>query len=222
MMQTVGWAALFIVSAGVVRSSRSLSKAGDHLTEATGLGRMWVGTILLAVAASLPELVTNLAAVRLDAPALAGGNILGVSMLNTVTLVVLVSLFSAAVVRPMGRDQRILVGLALSLTWIVVAAVGFGSEWNAGPLGMGTFLIAWGYVIGIAFFLRALGNHGKVEPRGEHEPAAQVLLGRVRARFALVAAAVFLAAPLLAASANRLAEIAGISGSFRACLRWRS
>jgi len=83
MMQTLGWSALFLVSAAVViRSGLSLSKAGDLLAERTGLGRLWVGTIFLAIATSLPELVTNLSAVRLDAPALAGGNILGANMLN--------------------------------------------------------------------------------------------------------------------------------------------
>lgn len=219
MIQALGWGALFLVSAAaVVRSGLSLSKAGDQLADATGLGRMWVGTILLAVATSLPELVTNLAAVRLDAPALAGGNILGANMLNTVTLVVLVSLFPAAVVRPIGRDQQILVGLALLLTGIVVAAVGFGSEWNLGPVGMGTFLIVWGYIIGIAFVLRALDNEAKVDSRGEHEPAVQVSVGRVWGRFALAAGGVFLAAPLLAASADRLADILGISGSFMGVL----
>ena len=210
---------MFLVSAAVVvRSGLSLSKAGDLLADKTGLGRMWVGMILLSIATSLPELVTNLAAVRLEAPALAGGNILGANMLNIVALVGLVSLFPAAVVRPMGRDQQILVGTALFLTAVVVAAVGFGAEWSAGPVGLGTFLILWGYIIGIAFVLRALGKQGMAEPQGEHEPAAQVSLGRAWGRFALAAGGVLIAAPLLAASADRLAEIFGVSGSFMGVL----
>jgi cation:H+ antiporter len=218
-MQTVGWAALFLVSAGVVvRSGLSLSKAGDHLAEATGLGRLWVGTILLAIATSLPELVTNLAAVRFDAPALAGGNVLGANMLNIVTLAALVSLFPKAVVRPMGRDQQILVGTALFLTAVVVAAIVFGAEWNVGPVGLGTFLIIWGYIIGIGFVLRALDNQGKAEPQEEGKPAAQVPLGRVWGWFALAAGGVLIAAPVLVVSADRLADILGISGSFMGVL----
>ena len=220
-MQTVGWAALFIVSAGVVvRSGLSLSKAGDHLAEATGLGRLWVGTILLAIATSLPELVTNLAAVRFDAPALAGGNVLGANMLNIVTLAALVSLFPKAVVRPMGRDQQILVGTALFLTAVVVAAIVFGAEWNVGPVGLGTFLIIWGYIIGIAFVLRTLDREGAVEPHTgeEGESAVQVPLGRVWGWFALAAGGVLIAAPVLAVSADRLADILGISGSFMGVL----
>lgn len=175
---------------------------------------MWVGMILLSIATSLPELVTNLAAVRLEAPALAGGNILGANMLNIVALVGLVSLFPAVAVQPMGKDQQILVGTALFLTAVVVAAVGCGAEWSAGPVGLGTFLILWGYFIGIAFVLRALGKQGMAEPQEEHEPAAQVSLGRAWARFALAAGGVLIAAPLLAASADQLAEIFGVSGSF--------
>lgn len=74
VIPVVGWFLVFVVSATVVvRSGLSLSRAGDRIAEATGLGRLWVGTILLALATSLPELVTNLSAVRLNAPALAGG-----------------------------------------------------------------------------------------------------------------------------------------------------
>ena len=51
MMQTLGWSALFLVSAAVViRSGLSLSKAGDLLAERTGLGRLWVGTMWSTVA----------------------------------------------------------------------------------------------------------------------------------------------------------------------------
>ena len=83
---------------------------------------------------------------------------------------------------------------------------------------MGTFLIMWGYIIGIAFVLRALGKEGTAEPREEHGPAAHLSLGRVWGRFALAAAGVLVAAPLLAASADRLADIFGISGSFMGVL----
>ncbi len=51
-----------------------LSRSADILGEKTGLGRSWVGAILLAGATSLPELTTGISAVAVfNAPDLAAG-----------------------------------------------------------------------------------------------------------------------------------------------------
>ena len=53
---------------------------GDALAEATGWGRLFVGGLFLAIATSLPELLTAASAIRLDQPELALGNIFGANM----------------------------------------------------------------------------------------------------------------------------------------------
>ncbi|MCR4391179.1 MAG: hypothetical protein NUV94_00005 [Candidatus Acetothermia bacterium] len=182
---TLGWAALFLASAAVVvRSGLALSKAGDLLAEETGLGRLWVGTIFLAIATSLPELVTNLSAVRLDAPALAGGNVLGANMINIVVLAGLVSLFPAVGVRPMGRDQRWLVATALALTGAVTALVALG-----GPGNLGTVLVLGGYAAGMTAVYRTRAPELGASPaQGAPDPGGRPrLLGRGWVRFALAA-----------------------------------
>ena len=71
---------VFLASAvGVGFLGAGLAKYGDALASLTGLGRMFVGSILVALATSLPELSTNISAVRLDPPnpQLAVGNVLG-------------------------------------------------------------------------------------------------------------------------------------------------
>ncbi len=221
MLQTLGWSALFLASAAVVvRSGLSLSRAGDLLAEKTGLGRLWVGTILLAVATSLPELVTNLSAVRLDAPALAGGNVLGANMLNIVVLVTLLSLFPLAVIRPMGRDQLWLVITALVLTGVVTVLVALGGPGNLGPVSLGTMLILGGYVLGmmVVYRTRGRGSEASGGGRPEQEDTPPVSLQKAWGRFGLAAGGVLIAAPILAASADRLADILGISGSFMGVL----
>ena len=220
MMGIAGWALLFVASAAVViRSGLALSKAGDLLAEQTGLGRLWVGTIFLAVATSLPELVTNLSAVRLDAPALAGGNVLGANMLNIVVLAALVSLFPAVAVRRMERDQVWLVVTALALTGVVTALVALGGPGDLGPISLGTVVILGGYVAGMTAVYRTRGREqdgsaGEVGGHSEGKP----LLRRAWFRFGLAAAGVLVAAPFLAASADRLADLLGISGSFMGVL----
>ena len=221
MMGIAGWALLFVASAAVViRSGLALSRAGDLLAEQTGLGRLWVGTIFLAIATSLPELVTNLSAVRLDAPALAGGNVLGANMLNIVVLAALVSLFPAVAVRRMGRDQVWLVVTALALTGVVTALVALGGPGDLGPISLGTVVILGGYVAGMTAVYRTRGREpdgsaGEVDGHSEGKPP---LLRRAWFRFGLAAAGVLVAAPFLAASADRLADLLGISGSFMGVL----
>jgi len=74
--------AALIVSAAIV-----LSRYSDVLAEKTGLGRAWIGAILLAGVTSLPELASGVSAVAwLKAPNLAAGSILGSCLFNLVLL----------------------------------------------------------------------------------------------------------------------------------------
>jgi len=64
-----------------------LAATADRLAEATGLGRTFVGTTLVAVTTSLPELVASIAAVRMGAFDLAIGNTFGSNAFNMVLFV---------------------------------------------------------------------------------------------------------------------------------------
>lgn len=81
----------FIVCAGVILISGTyLSKYGDIIAEKTGLGRTWIGVVLMASVTSLPELVTGISSVAIfDLPDIAAGNILGACMLNLLMIPVL-------------------------------------------------------------------------------------------------------------------------------------
>ena len=51
----------FIACTGIILVSGTyLSKYGDVIAEKTGLGRAWVGVVLMASVTSLPELVTGI------------------------------------------------------------------------------------------------------------------------------------------------------------------
>ena len=75
-------AALVIVFAGV-----HLARYGDVLGEKIGLGRSWVGVVLLAATTSLPELFTGFGSTALSAlPDIAVGDVLGSCMFNLLIL----------------------------------------------------------------------------------------------------------------------------------------
>ena len=53
------WLEFIICVAIVITASNVLSRYADVIAEKTGLGRAWVGAILLAGVTSLPELVSG-------------------------------------------------------------------------------------------------------------------------------------------------------------------
>lgn len=77
------WIALVVSTALVVAAGRALTRAADGLADATGLGRVFIGRLLLAGVTSLPELCTSLVACLMYAQgALVVGNVLGSNVVN--------------------------------------------------------------------------------------------------------------------------------------------
>jgi cation:H+ antiporter len=77
------WLAFIICTATIICSGSRLSKYGDIIAEKTGLGRTWVGFIMLASITSLPELITGISAVTIsNVPDIAVGAVLGSCVFN--------------------------------------------------------------------------------------------------------------------------------------------
>lgn len=78
----------YATAAGIIfLAAPYLVYAADELAKQTVLGHTFVGTTLVALATSLPELVATLAAFRMGAPDLALGNIFGSNAFNMVLFV---------------------------------------------------------------------------------------------------------------------------------------
>ncbi len=79
--------AILIVLAGV-----NVTYACDEIAKVTGLGSSFVGSLFLALATSLPEIVVSISAIKLGAVSMAVGNILGSNFFN-VSIIGLSDLF---------------------------------------------------------------------------------------------------------------------------------
>jgi cation:H+ antiporter len=111
-------AALVIVFAGA-----RLARYGDMLGEKTGLGRSWVGVVLLAATTSLPELFTGFGSTALAAlPDIAVGDVLGSCMFNLLIL----SFMDA--IQPEPLSTRAHQGHALSIGFglVLIGIAGLG------------------------------------------------------------------------------------------------
>jgi cation:H+ antiporter len=76
-------AALVVVAAGLW-----LPEAADGLAQALGLSRSFVGTILMALVTTLPEMAVTVSALRLGALDMAIGNLLGSNLFNVMILAI--------------------------------------------------------------------------------------------------------------------------------------
>jgi cation:H+ antiporter len=77
----------YAVSAiGILLAAPVLASSAEDLATASGLGGTFIGTTLVAISTSMPEMVTTLAAVRSGAFDLAVGNILGSNTFNMLIL----------------------------------------------------------------------------------------------------------------------------------------
>jgi cation:H+ antiporter len=76
----------------VVVAACLLPTTASYIADHTGLGNTFVGTLMVALATSLPELVTAVAAVRIGAVEMAVGGILGSNLFN-LTILGIVDLF---------------------------------------------------------------------------------------------------------------------------------
>jgi cation:H+ antiporter len=77
-------------AAVIIYSGTKLAKYGDKIADLTGMGKAWVGLILMASVTSLPELITGISSVAIvKAPDLAAGDIFGSCVFNLLILSVL-------------------------------------------------------------------------------------------------------------------------------------
>jgi cation:H+ antiporter len=172
--------ALVIVVAGV-----RLARFGDVLGEKTGLGRSWIGVVLLAATTSLPELFTGFGATALAAlPDIALGDVLGSCMFNLLIL----SLMDA--VQPEPISARAHQGHALSigfgLVLIGVAGMGLVADHRLPAIGwIGLYTPALIAVYFVA--MRVVFAHERNRRAQEtQEVAKELQYGAITLRSALV------------------------------------
>jgi cation:H+ antiporter len=107
---------LIIVTPMLVRISNTIS-------EVTGLGTTFVGTTLVALVTSLPELVTTISAIRIGASDMAIGNLFGSNMFNVFALGLTDFIYSGGRFLDIIDPSFALVGM-LGLLMTAVALVG--------------------------------------------------------------------------------------------------
>lgn len=212
------WSLLFLVGLLVlVPSGVTLARAGDEIATRTGIGGLLIGMLLVAVATSLPEITAVVAAAATGAGELAVGSLFGSSMGNMAILAVLDFIHRRHVWVSIELGHARVASMAIALTAVAVVGVVTPRGLVLGWVGADTVLIVLAYVAVSAWVRRAAlpvamgldGIPGPARPRIDRRA-----LRPAGVRFAAATLGIFVAGPLVARSADGIADTTGISATF--------
>ena len=216
---TLLWLEFMFCSAVIVYCGTNLSRYGDVIAEKTGLGRAWIGLILMSGVTSLPELITGISSVAFaDAPDIAVGDVMGSCVFN-LSLIALMDILHGP--RPIfSRAEQshnlsagfgvVLIGFAvLSIT----AAAGmptFGRVSFSTPIIIGLYALAIRSVF--LFQKRQVAQH--IDEIASDLQYGHITTKEASVKYAVNALVIVGTAAWLPFIGDRLAEATGLGRSF--------
>jgi cation:H+ antiporter len=216
------WVKFAICLAVVLVAGTKLSKYGDAIAEKTGLGRIWVGVVLLAAITSLPELATGISSVALvGKPDLTLGDLFGSNLINLVVIAIIDVFYTRGpVLHYLGTG--IVLAAILSTLLIAVAATSIYVAQNVAPLGIFGYIGLYSPILLCLFLLVQYmlfrfqrtqqgqpPNNGSVTADYE-----SISLRKVSTFFGIAALATIGAGIWLGFIGNELSEVTGLKASF--------
>jgi len=207
--------ALATVAALIFLVTSRLACHADTIAEHTGLGRLWIGSVLLAATTSLPELLTNVNAGLLNEPDIGAGDLLGASLANMLILAVLDIVFARRrILHTVAIDHTLVGLLGILLAAMVGTAVVTGGWGRIGHVGVESLAIALVYLGGMGLVYRSavigpVPLDGLPSQEEDRAPGRRAVAG-----FALGAAGLVLLAPLLVLAADAVSQEAGLTATF--------
>jgi cation:H+ antiporter len=195
-----------------------LARYGDVIAERTGLGRFWIGLMLIAIITSTPEVVASVSSVTLvNLPDLSVGNILGSCMFNLTLISLADALYRAAPVLSQVSPTHIM-SAGFSILLIASAAVGILTRGFAGlevaQVGIPSIIIVVVYVASAWWIFCHERRHKHEEnviayPEYEKLPSRTVYL-----RFTIAAAIIVGAAIWLSLVGDEIVRVHRMDASF--------
>ncbi|MBN1145940.1 MAG: sodium:calcium antiporter [Anaerolineales bacterium] len=208
----VVWLQFLISAAIVVLAAVKLAESGDVIAVRTRLSGMFVGTLLLAGATSLPELLAAINALGIDAPNLAAGSMFGSSMFNMLMLGILDLLNQQArILRQVAMNHALTASLANLLMGLAIFFLLANIDVQIGWVGLDSLLIMCAYIGGIRLIQQ---QGGKPPSEIPIDQAGIPSLKKALLIFGGAAVVLVLITPWMVRSASQIAEMTGLSAGF--------
>lgn len=211
------WAGFLACTALIVYSGTGLSRYGDVLAEKTGLGKSWIGLVLLATVTSLPELVTGITASLQESADIAVGNVTGSCVFNLFTLALI----------DLGREKSLssrahyghVISGGFGIILLATICLGLFLGKRLGPFGwIGPYSVVFFILYLAAMRLEYVYESRQVsqflEDVAEGLRYQEIKLSEAGARFGLHSLVVVIAAIFLPGLAESLAIQTGLGRTF--------
>ncbi len=208
------WIQFLVSAAVVVVAAIKLAEYGDAISVRTRLGGLFIGTLLMAGATSLPELLTMLNSLDQGVPGLAVGNVFGSNMFNMFLLAVLDAVFwQARILRRVATKHALTASLAVFIAALSIFFILADIDVQVGWVGLDSLFLIVTYVVGVRLLQ---GDSPRPATGGEDaaEIAGVLSLPWALVGFAAASGALVFATPWLVRSSVGIAEITGLSTGF--------
>jgi cation:H+ antiporter len=216
------WIKFAVCLAIIVVAGTRLSRYGDAIAEKTGLGRIWIGVVLLATITSLPELATGISSVALiGKPNLTLGDLFGSNLLNLVTIAIIDVFYTRGPILHYVGTGLVLAATASTLLIGAVAASIYVAQ-NVASLGIFNYIGLYSPIIFciyliIQYMLIRFPSSQQSQINTDNPPAAnhgEISLTKAVSFFVLAALATAGAGTWLGFIGDELSMVTGLNDSF--------
>ncbi|HSG06204.1 MAG TPA: sodium:calcium antiporter, partial [Nitrospiria bacterium] len=215
------WIKFLICAVLIFISGTILSKYADMLADKTGMGRTWIGLILLATVTSLPDLATGISSVTVaNAPDIAAGDVLGSCVFNLMLIGMIDLFYKPAPVLTKAQQGNILsAGFGILLIGLASLGIVLGTQtrlWSGGwisPLTPVIFVVYYA-AIRMVFQYEKKRMSEFIKAEAETLEAGGVELPVVYRNIVIHSVVIIAAGSWLPFIGNEIAEITGWGKTF--------
>ena len=203
----------------ILFSGSKLARYGDAIAEKTGLGRVWIGLVLLAAITTMPELVTGVSsAVLVGLPDLALGTLLGSCIFNLTILALLDIIHRPAPILSHASLRHIAsASIGILLIAITAGSILAGERFSGldlGWVGISSIIIIIVYLVGARLMFRFERKHQSPSPQAAPSQYEGIPTRTVYLNFALAAVAIIGAGIWLSFIGDEIAATTGWDATF--------